>query len=64
MMAFLDRWFTKGRKLHVPWEEQPLRFRFYVNMLEYGRRARYLIGVYNMELIGVVIAIAALVVFG
>ncbi len=44
-------WFTKVRKQDTSWAEQPLRFRIYVNMLEFGRRLRALWFTSKLEII-------------
>lgn len=56
-MSKVSNWFTRGRVPHAPFASQPTRFRFYVYMLEYYRRFRALLYVYNFELVaGFVIA--------
>jgi hypothetical protein len=52
-------WFTKTKKSNdTPWAEQPLRFRMYVNMLEYGRRLSVL---WELHKVGITLVAVALV---
>lgn len=46
----LANWFTKTRIQNGKWQDQPLRFRFYVNMLEFGRRLQHFWHIYWLEL--------------
>lgn len=60
--GLVERWFTRGRKPNAPFKTQPFRFRFYVNMLEFGRRLKYMVSTYDVEIVGggVVLAMLAL----
>lgn len=53
------RFVTKGSN-NGPFREQPLRFRIYVNLLEYGRRLRHVIKMYDVELLGALIVFLVL----
>lgn len=51
------RYLTKGSSNGLPFNMQPLRFRIYVNLLEFGRRLKHVIKIYDVELL------CALIVF-
>lgn len=56
----IENWFTKTKDsdLSKPFHLQPLRFRFYVNLLEFARRLKF----YDVEIVGVGIIAAVMVI--